>query len=218
MRYLALFSLFFIFCCSCGRGPAGTDVWVDEGLANALLFAKSSYWIYTDSVSGATDSFYVNTYSDDVAATTPHDPREAVRKHNVNIYITQRSNRAGDTIYHSWNYHMWEHYLNISHQDISGKKTPLYKSGNLQYPFRQGNDVVLTSYAVGGVTYPNVTIISIVRPGICEEQLYLAPNKGLVKIRMRHMEDTAFGSTASFSVLELQRCVVVGEKALGVSN
>ncbi len=202
---------FFVFSlcfsgCTKSQAPKGKDILVNSDLKEAFNFKTGTYWVYKDSISGEMDTFHVVYHLQKLHDAPPTNRTEAT------LSVVEFRSTNGRTK-ESWHYQMYsENKFSLTHFDQKGLNAPMrhYSYAALDYPFQVSDRVsILPSYNVADSTYTNVLLLRDSKPGQYEEELYLAPGIGLVKMRMLHFADTATGRDSSFQVLELQGYKIV---------
>jgi hypothetical protein len=216
----------------CSTGSITTYINVNPALKAAFNYKVGSYWIYQDSLSGETDSFFVQSNSDTYSPYyTP--PTSNPQKETEEILITVLENNTnlispGTTA--NWNFGYFENEIDLTYGNGNGYNNFIYYWPFINYP----NDSTLTSYgygAYGHITdtgkiistfsqlivdgrsyqnvievnhYANMTIDSI--DYVYNDTFFVTPGAGMLKMILHHHP---FDSLNSYRVWELQRYKIV---------
>jgi len=195
---------------------------INAGLKAAFNYKPGTYWIYRDSVSGMTDSFFVTDNEPSVSSTTPHDPREAVHTEIITISISDVNIAPvpANTTINQWtlSYSGVNMYLATDMLEYQPVTTYPFPSDSILSDYNSPADTgrftnIYISYQVSGNTFANVGAIN--HRGYVDRSYTNQPNytyndwfclsadAGFVKMIFNHPQDS------SYRVWELQRYKIV---------
>lgn len=193
----------FIFLCVTSGCLKKLATPINSNLKRNFSFKTGSYWIYKDSLSHHTDSFWVNS-----STTSPY----AADGETYNEEIDQIFCNDNDTIDYNWNLYK----NNVSFVYYEGPQTASYLL--FSYPFHgigpqysdngtKSNIVnVFTPYSIDSNHFDQVTEINISDSSHFNDWFYVAEKAGIVKMRINHHYQNAAGDTIAVKrVWELMR-------------
>lgn len=206
----------------------GQYIHINGDMQAAYYFKQGSYWIYTDSISGQTDSFYVTMNENGTSSTTPHNPSEAVHSDVLKTIIGRKTitpaTTATDTTglmiglesnvftftYTQYNYNK---YPDIPAHELMFQLYYPFPAGSAYNPDDTTFTNVYGSYVISGSNFPNVTQVhhyaNLNRSWLnapylhYDDYIYLSPGIGVVKMVLNHPLDS------NYKVWELQRYKIV---------
>jgi hypothetical protein len=177
-KYLVFISIIIAFA-ACKKHDDKEYVPLNTQLKNSYSFKEGSYWIYRDSLSGRTDSFYVTNYSNYNSTNTLYSEEVVaveITQYNIGTQVSDSSHwmlvlKTGSTI--DLEGYCWPLNKGFVNNDISS-----------DYPFINTTGVIVfPTYSIQNISYSNVAAIFYC-PGISSTNsslIYLKDSIGIVK-------------------------------------
>ncbi len=213
--------VFVLFCCSCNKSKLNNTP-VTTDLKAAFNYKVGTYWIYRDSLYGDLDSFFVT----DNGASSYINSGGGYSIDEIGIAISQFSYSSSNINY--WHLTYQADAISLDFVENPQKELYIHHDPLINYPFDTSvhtcnlcngystdttqSVMLFSTYNLTGMNYMNVALITCMGRVIdvsnqtattYNDDIYLCPAIGIIKMRLNHKEDSLK------SVLEIQRYKIV---------